>query len=102
MDPLVFPRSLSIGLANDVSKLYMINASGRLSFLNYSLGSPGITNVGVVQTLGPVVIIQYVDSKYFSGIRDDWLKTAQLFDILFLILTSRILFQVHLLFPLTH
>ena len=32
MDPLVFPRDLSTVVANDVSKLSMINASGGVSF----------------------------------------------------------------------
>ena len=46
MDPLALPRDLSTVVANDVSKLSMLNASGGGSFPTFSFLFPGRTTFG--------------------------------------------------------
>ena len=59
MDTLASPQDLSIFVANDVSKLSMINEYGEIYFTNFSLILPGRRNFGSGLSPGPATIVQY-------------------------------------------
>ena len=67
MAPFDFTQDLSTVTDNDVSRLSMIKAPGRIYFPTFSLLFPGRTHFGAKLTPVPATIILSWEFKLFCG-----------------------------------
>ena len=74
--PLLLPRDLANVVANDSSKLSMINKSGGISFTTFSLLHPGGISFGTRLIPGPATIVLSWVFNYFYGLGGPYLKTV--------------------------
>ena len=87
ISPPVLPLALSTVVANDVSKLSMINVSGGIYFQDFSLLFPGGTNFGAKLVPVPETIILSWEFMLLCGLGSLYLKTVQCCAILIPVFT---------------